>query len=148
MEQKFGKRPLSYRQVEQKALRDRLENAGIKTWRITKTRNQVAQLLWIACNRLNPETPAAAYQMLVMLNQRYSNGAKQQLGYAKYVGIDKDRSALLQREGDYSNEMTKEGLRQWMSKEVRRENRPIDVPPRTSKSHMDTHVPTETSVSG
>jgi len=50
--------------MKQKATRSVLEDMGLTTWRITKTRNQVVVLLWLACWRLNRKNPFRAYEAL------------------------------------------------------------------------------------
>ncbi len=75
------------RQLEQKANQIWLESWGIKTWRIFKTRNQCAELLWLACNRLSPDNPHKAYRALEeALRRNIDNGVKIDLRLAKYVG--------------------------------------------------------------
>jgi len=62
------------RQFKQEAKRNFLEGYGVKTWKITKTRNQVAVLLWLACWRLNEEDPRRVYDALKQQAWRLDHG--------------------------------------------------------------------------
>ena len=53
-------------------IRQQLRLRSIKSWRIPRTRPQVLGLLWILCNRINPDNPELPYRAATKSLSRYT----------------------------------------------------------------------------
>ena len=60
----------------QEAIRKQFEGFGIKTWRICRTRNECAMIIWMACNRARPEDPEKEYRAIAEAVARIRRGTR------------------------------------------------------------------------
>ena len=63
----------------QESMRGHFERLGIQTWRICRTRNECAMLIWMACHRARPEDPLKEYEALAEAVARIRRGERARL---------------------------------------------------------------------
>jgi len=71
--------PKTIKQRQQDLFREVFAMLGIKTWRITMTRNELAMVVWMACHRVKPEAPQKEFEAIVEAVARIRRGQRKEL---------------------------------------------------------------------